>query len=121
MKLSRRLSYDKAAEIGQQQYFDALKHVTTLSTGTIVILATFLEKVFTASQWKWLAGACFILLALSVVTSVAMMFWHTLSAEEDLGTLTRDGFRAYFALAMLSAWSFGLGIVCLANFVIKNL
>jgi hypothetical protein len=42
MKLSTKLPDEKAAEITQQQFFDALKHITTLDTGAILLLAALL-------------------------------------------------------------------------------
>ena len=34
--------------------YDIYKHLTTLSTGSILLLITFLEKLFARPIWKWL-------------------------------------------------------------------
>jgi hypothetical protein len=50
--------------------FDYIKHITTLSTGLIVIIATLLEKVFTKPKYKFLIVLCILALGLSLVGSL---------------------------------------------------
>lgn len=121
MKLSRNLPKEKAAEISQQQFFDWLKHITTLSSASVVLLATFLEKLIKNPEWRWLIGATFILFITSIIASVLLMFWQALFAEDDLGELTREGFLSYLVLVIIAFWSFVGGMVCLVIFSLKNI
>jgi len=44
---------------GQKLFHDTFKHLTTLNTGSILILATFLEKFFKVPTWKILIPMAF--------------------------------------------------------------
>lgn len=101
---------------------DYVKHITTLSTGSILILATFLEKVFEAPHWKTLVVISFLGFILSVVCAVVA---HTLLignkdmfVEPDIST----GAKAYsIVIVLLVMWiSFLVGIISLGVFAIKN-
>jgi hypothetical protein len=48
------------------------------------------------------------------------MFWHALLGEEDLGTLTGQGFNAYLFCLIVVFWGFVLGMVSFVVFVMKN-
>jgi len=50
----------------QKVVFDYIKHLTTLNTGSIVLLTALLEKLFTNPEWKPLIGATFISLIISL-------------------------------------------------------
>jgi len=46
---------EKADQEGEKLYFDSMKHLTTLSTGSVLLLVTFLEKLFSSPRWRvWL-------------------------------------------------------------------
>ncbi len=60
---------EKMKEI-QPIKFDYFKHLTTLSTGSILILVAFLEKVFTAPQIVLLAFFSIVCFAVCVVGSL---------------------------------------------------
>lgn len=120
MKLSKNLSNEKAAEISQQHYFETLKHLTTLSSASVLLLATFLEKLFTKPEWAWLIGLTFCLFILSMISSVMLMFWQGLGSEEDLGALSKEGFRAYLITGIFSVWCFLGGMISLMVFALKN-
>jgi hypothetical protein len=54
--------------------YDINKHLSTLSTGTTVIISALLEKLFNQSNFKILIVVSFFLLAISLIGSVWGMF-----------------------------------------------
>jgi hypothetical protein len=48
-------------------FYDYLKHLTTLATGSIVLLATFAEKFPAASSWRLLLRVAMAAFLLSVL------------------------------------------------------
>lgn len=55
-------------------YFDFFKHLTTLSTGSIVILATFMSKVLDLLASNKPVKIILVALAVSIASSVFAMF-----------------------------------------------
>jgi hypothetical protein len=43
----------------QKVALDFIKHLTTLATGTVVLLATFLKDLFKRPEWPWLVPLAF--------------------------------------------------------------
>ncbi len=100
--------------------YDTYKHLTTLSTGSIILLATFVEKLFDAPEWSILAPVAIGFFMLSVVSSVTSMFGisYELNPEnidqpisEKLGTTITIG----------SCGGFLCGVFTFVVFAIKNL
>lgn len=48
--------FEKAQEEGNKLLYDTTKHLATLCTGSLLLLVTFLEKLFTSPLWKPLAA-----------------------------------------------------------------
>lgn len=46
---------------------DYLKHVTTLATGSIILLITFLDKIFEQPKYAWIIIVVLICFLLTVV------------------------------------------------------
>lgn len=46
----------KADQEGEKLYFDSMKHLTTLNTGSVLLLVTFLEKLFSSPRWRVLVA-----------------------------------------------------------------
>lgn len=120
MKLSKELSNEKSAEFSQLHYFETLKHLTTLSSASVLLLATFLEKFFSKPEWKWLIGLTFVSFIICMISSVLLMFWQGLGESEDLETLSKLGFNGYIMLGMVSMYSFLGGMISLMVFTLKN-
>ena len=57
----------------QKLGYDTVKHLTTLSSGTIIILATFLGDLFKVPEWKILVPCIFGLFTLSIILSIITM------------------------------------------------
>lgn len=98
--------------------YDVLKHLTTLSTGSIVVMATFLEKFFKSPAWTFLVPATFIAFVVSIVACVAAMAALAFSAETDNPPPELD---AIFNWGLLLGTVFFLaGVVALAIFSVRN-
>ena len=104
---------------GNKLDHDTYKHLTTLSTGAILLLATFLEKFFQQPEWKFLIGIAFVSLIISTVASVAAMFLisHDVSSGENslLGGLVVSSITI-----LLSCGGFLLGLITFVMFALKN-
>lgn len=106
-----------------KQQLDYIKHITTLSTGSILLLATFLEKIFTKPTWRYLVVVSLIGFILSVIGAITI---HTLSVlsvrhfiAENLETKTEN---IIAGISLISMWvGFLVGIVSLGVFAIHNL
>jgi hypothetical protein len=114
---ARRVEYFKAM-------YDYLKHLTTLSTGSILLVATFLEKLFLQPRWKPLVGVALGGFMVSVIASVVqytvMLYWgFPVFRSRD----TNSDWMGCFSLASLFfSWAgFLVGIVALAIFSMKNI
>lgn len=110
----------------QKTLIDLIKHITTLNTGSIVLLATFIEKVFTDTNYMWLASAAVICFMLSIVFLISCGFAIFQSirvaktiilpsnAHTNLITFT-------FLTFVLGMISFVLALALLTSFTIYNL
>ncbi|MEK6280133.1 MAG: hypothetical protein AABN95_07235 [Acidobacteriota bacterium] len=98
--------------------FDYLKHLTTLSTGAIVLQVAFLEKAFQHPRWKAFITISLLSFAASIIGSTVA---HTLTLGSwsegwDRGTLGIN------TVAVLATWvGFLVGILAFTVFAIKNI
>jgi hypothetical protein len=121
---------------GAKLVYDSYKHMTTLSTGSIVLLSTFLEKLFQKPDWRFLVIIAFLSFVISVVASVASMFAisGTMQAAELFEGMTKKDKETFppsaglmrfpATVKVLVSSSFGgflLGVAALALFGAKNL
>ncbi len=98
---------------------ESFKHLTTVSTGSIVILAAFLEKLLNAPELKWLIPLTFLALIVAAYTSVVQMF-RISHADVRAGQGMGSQRRKFPLVAILSCGSFLLGMLCLSVFVTWN-
>ena len=105
-------------------WVDYLKHLTTLSTGSILLVVTFLEKLSSRPHWKWAVITTVAALLLSVLGSVVAFtvlalnvdIWDT---EDDAGGQHGDRIAR---VGLYASWAgFVLGMLSLAVFAIRNL
>jgi len=100
--------------------YDLNKHITTLSTGSLLLMTGWFDKVFKIPVWKPLAGGAFLLFAACIILSVFAMFGFsmysrsTFNTESDPVNFGRDA----FALALVC---FGFGIATFTAFALRNL
>src|SRR5437867_4460745 len=80
---------------------DYFKHLTTLSTGAIIIIVAFLEKLFSQPKWKALVGVGIVAFLMSVVSSVVV---QTYTMETLYEAKTSTWFRRSAAIAIIVAW-----------------
>jgi hypothetical protein len=112
----------KARQAGQKLLYDTCKHLTTLNTGSIVVLATFLEKLFPRKEereWDSLVAVVFSAFIISMISSVATMLALSRNIfyfREATETGTRTGMVSVF----ISVGAFIVGIITLVLFVLKN-
>lgn len=110
----------KAHLEGHKLLYDALKHLTTLSTGSILLLITFLKEIFKDNR-KCEAlipiSLCFFILSIigSVITMV-ILSESVFRFQEEMEIGSRKGFVTFY----ISLGSFMAGIVILVIFTIIN-
>lgn len=100
--------------------FDYLKHLATLSTGSIVLITTFLDKTFTQPQWKFLVVSAISGFMTSVVGSI---IHYTLMIFDFPGNRKSGALEIrLMSYSLIFSWAgFLIGIVSLSLFAIKNL
>ncbi|MGD0611725.1 MAG: hypothetical protein ABSB41_09440 [Anaerolineales bacterium] len=111
--------------------YDLFKHLTTIDTGAIVILATFVTffsglKSYGSTTANWWVIACVIALILSLISCVFGMAGVTISMgivgnrqfSQGIKDLSADVTGIFFAISL---GVFVIGLLCLVAFVIVNL
>lgn len=100
--------------------FDYLKHLATLSTGSIVLVTTFLDKMFIQPQWKFLVVSAISGFMTSVVGSIVH---YTLMIFDFPGNRKPGALeKRLMAYSLIFSWAgFLIGIISLSLFAIKNL
>lgn len=105
---------------GIKLLYDTFKHLTTLSTGSIVILATFLKDVFPNPEWQILSSVVFVLFLVSTISAVLVMlgYGELLRTKDDVASVM-DKVAQYGII--ISGLSFIGAVISLVVFTIKNL
>ena len=112
------INSDSYSEVeGNKLLYDYLKHITTLCTGSILILATFLEKLFLNAVWKQLIAWTFIFLILALVISLLTMI---LAANRVYDEPEEKLEKIMLILFVITIITFVIGIILLSIFSIKN-
>jgi hypothetical protein len=126
LKMYTKMGQPRFSEVGVVERFkfwaDHHKHLTTLATGSIVLITTFLEKLFTTHVGSWLVATALIGFVTTIVASVASMASLSLGSVrfEELDSPTDTW--GFTAIATLVSWGgFLIGIVALTIFALKNL
>ncbi len=104
---------------GWKLQYDIYKHLTTLSTGSILLLITFLEKLFVKPEWKPLVIVALSFLFVSILVSffvMNLMASQVRDVEVDERFVNRNLAAIFIALG-----TFSIGIVSLIVFAVKNL
>ncbi len=116
------MSSDALVEYAKQQ-IDYVKHITTLSTGAVLLLATFLERVFAHPAWQGLAVVSISAFLLSTVSAVVT---HTMFVGNPHYFAAADmpkGWPRSLAMSgLVVMWiSFLVAVIALGVFAIRNL
>jgi hypothetical protein len=101
---------------------DFYKHMTTLSTASVILIATFLEKVFPNPEWTDLVNVSLSGFAVSVVGCAVMYALAVLDTDSELSLHTQMPTRWVGWLPITAGLGgFFVGIASLAAFAIHNL
>jgi hypothetical protein len=101
---------------------DFYKHLTTLSTASVVLIATFLVRVFPDPEWRELVNVSLSGFAVSVVGCAVMYALSVLDTDSELSLHKQMPTRWVSWLPMTAGLGgFFIGIATLAAFAIHNL
>ena len=105
---------------GHKQLFDALKHLTTLSTSIVVVLAAFLDKLFTSPAWKPVAAASIVCLLATVFIGVTAMLFSAIGTMNIESTGSTHMAHRVLRWMGFGFYSFVLGLLLLVVFFLRN-
>lgn len=100
-----------------------LRHLTTLSTGSIILLSAFLEKLFPHPSWKGLVAVSLISFMLSIVASI-VGYTVIIASSSSLVSKSQvsEKERNVGAFGIIITWlGFLIGIISFTIFAVKNL
>jgi hypothetical protein len=100
---------------------DTFKHLTTLSSGAIVILAAFLDKSGNPPK-LWLVSVIFGLLIISVISSATALFYLSL-AHMSVSISAGNSYRSMKSVSIceiISITSFVFALGALIIFVVER-
>ncbi len=98
---------------------DAVKHITTLATGTIVLVATFADKLRQPVGGRGYLIGTIASMLLCLLTSFIYLYFATLNPFAQANPLSARG--RFTVLSLCIYFSFGSGIACLAEFGLHNI
>jgi hypothetical protein len=102
---------------------ELLKHFTTLSAGSIVLSASFIEKLSNKLHYKGLLIFAIGSFMACILIALITHFWLTLIIDNEVKDSTGSKmFRYLFASTLFGCLlAFGTGMSCAGFFVISNL
>jgi hypothetical protein len=106
--------------------FEAMKHLTTLSAGSIVLMVTFLERLFnTNREWISLIGLALICFVGSIACATSSMIqWPMVMSRvvtaKKMGDVQPQALRQH-KIERVAFITFLIGIISLVVFALKNL
>ena len=101
---------------------DFYKHLTSLSTASVVLIATFLEKAFPDPEWKFLVNISLGGFAVSVVGCAIMYALAVLDTDSELSLHAQMPTRWVGWLPITAGLGgFFVGIASLAAFAMHNI
>lgn len=105
---------------GLKLFFDVFKHLTTLASGSIVILVTFLGSQQSTPKWRIMIAMSFLGFLVAIVGSILVLLStaRTIRRNDTTDQLPDAlGNRGYY----IAVVGFAAGIGCLALFGLRNL
>ena len=101
-------------------YVEYLRHLTTLSTGSIVLIVTFLERLFSKPLWKVAVVISLVGFMVSVLASIVVYTVTIWFPSENFRKSNR--LAGIHGLGIIFTWAgFLIGILCLGIFALRNL
>jgi len=105
---------------GQKLFYDTFKHLTTLSTGSILLMTTFLARFAVTPQWPFLVAAALLGFLVTIVAALVVMITFAEAVHKG-GSAPESTATVGSATLTISLLSFVGALLCLAAFVLKNL
>lgn len=109
---------DDISATGYKLIFDLFKHLTTLSTGSLLLTIGFIDKLFPQHQWGSLIVVVFVAFFITVVASFISMLITSYAVSRNYESNTES--KIYALAATIAILSFIIGIICLIVFFFKN-
>jgi hypothetical protein len=98
---------------------DYLKHISSLSTGSILLIVAFLEKLFVNPEWKVCIGISLISFVITIIATLVAQAFVVEYIDYKMASLKIRGCAGFSILCM---WGFFLiGLISLVAFALKNL
>jgi hypothetical protein len=115
---SQRTSPVKKPAEKQRFLADYLKHLTTLSTWSILLIGSFLEKLFSHPHWKLLVIVALVGFLISILGATLSFTMVVGNFDDEL----KDVESSIAMVGIAACWvGFISGIFCLTIFTIKNI
>jgi len=100
---------------------DYLKHLTTLSTGAILIIVAFLEKIFETPEWIALIAISLCGFFLCVLGALICIALHVADVEGTIDVDSSPWDRAAIGINWGSHIAFVAALLTFVIFAIKNI
>ena len=98
---------------------DYLRHISSLSTGSILLIVAFLEKLFVDPEWRICIGISLISFLLTIIATVAAQAFVVEHIDYKNPSVKIARFTGLIIICM---WGFFLiGLISLIAFALKNL
>ena len=102
--------------------FEYLKHLTTICTGSILLVVAFLEKLFDKPEWKCSIAIALASFLLSIILCAVAQLLIIEKVSEKKDIIHRDRVQKCTIGILLSALTtYVLGVIFLTAFGLKNL
>lgn len=102
--------------------FDLLKHLSTLTTASSLLVVTLMEKVFPNPQWIWcvaLSLVAFLVALICCLLAMAMLSANVGKRIAD-GSFPSDDANVFAWSYALGGTAFIFGIAAIVVFAVKN-
>jgi len=99
--------------------FELFKHLTTLSTGSLLLMLVLLEKLFKTPEWKGLIVVAFISFLYSIICSLISM--NLIARQLKFGESSDAHNERQAGMDSLSFIAFIIGLASIGVFVVKNI
>jgi hypothetical protein len=104
----------------RKSFYEYLKHISGLSTGSILLLAAFLEKFFLQPEWKSLIGVSIGGFLLAVISSVISYSILVLNFPGRGAEMTEWEKYLVTGSTLVTWLGFLTGIISLSIFILRN-
>lgn len=104
----------------QKLYYDLVKHLTTLSSGSILLIATLVDKLFATPHYMWLIVIVLISFLFSITAGLCGMYmtcvWIAVAQLDDAQQSVLNNSTAASIVAFIFGYLFFLIFFLLNTF-----